>query len=349
MPLTDIQLRALSFENGQRDYRDRDGLFVRVGRKTKTFMVTIHTGTKRKRVAIGRYPELSLSNARKLAQQHRSAAIQEPEIRLTFEQALESYYRIHGPKQRPVTREECQRLLNKHFRPTLASVPIDKVTTAQLATILDSITHASVRRCAQVFLRAFFNWSYKRGYIEQNPTTRLEAPPEITSRDHVPTLEEIARIWHACPDSDYGQIIKLCIVSGQRIGQWMHYQPEYRQSDVIIWPAAAMKSNRPHALPVTPLLASLLPSQPFSWRMNVRSKRRLDTASGVSGWRHHDMRRLVATVMVDELGVSDRVVEAILAHASGSQVSRTYMRAKLLQPMREALELWERKLAEILR
>jgi Arm DNA-binding domain len=117
--LTDAKLRALPCETGQRDYPDRDGLFVRVGRKTKTFMVAIHAGSQRQRVALGRYPDLSLSAAR--ARELRTEAANKPDTpQLTFEEALEAYFRIHGPKQRPVTRKESRRILNKHFRPYLA-------------------------------------------------------------------------------------------------------------------------------------------------------------------------------------------------------------------------------------
>ena len=88
--LTDAKLRSLHFEAGQRDYPDRDGLFVRVGTKTKTFMVTVHTHGKRQRVALGRYPDLTLSRAREIARQKRTEALSAPETsQLTFADALE--------------------------------------------------------------------------------------------------------------------------------------------------------------------------------------------------------------------------------------------------------------------
>ena len=76
--------------------------------------------------------------------------------------------------------------------------------------------------------------------------------------------------------------------------------------------------------------------------MDSHYKERLAKASGTSGWTHHDFRRLFATVTADELGVAPHVIEAVLAHASGSQVARVYNRAKHLQPMREALLAYEK-------
>ena len=69
MPLNDAKLRALPFGEQQREYPDRGGLYVRVGRKTKTFMLTIQQDGARKRIAIGRYPDIGLAKARELARE----------------------------------------------------------------------------------------------------------------------------------------------------------------------------------------------------------------------------------------------------------------------------------------
>lgn len=72
-----------------------------------------------------------------------------------------------------------------------------------------------------------------------------------------------------------------------------------------------------------------------------RVSKELMAASGTAGWHRHDIRRSVVTGMV-ELGVSPHVVEAIVNHVSGSRggVAGVYNKAKLLGPMRDALQLW---------
>ena len=77
--LTDAKLRSLPFEQGQRDYPDRDGLFVRVGRKTKTFMATVYVTGKRQRIAIGHYPDIGLSAARARVRELKSEAANKSE------------------------------------------------------------------------------------------------------------------------------------------------------------------------------------------------------------------------------------------------------------------------------
>lgn len=352
MPLTDAKLRSLPFENGQRDYPDRDGMFIRVGKQTKTFMLLIRT-PRRKRVSLGHFPNLSLAKARELARDKLAQArlVKTGTGSVRFADALDTYYRTHGPQQRQTTRAECQRLLDKHFRAPLGRRNLEDIRTSTIAAILDAIPSHAIRRNSYVFLRAFFNWSYKRGYIEQSPVARLEPPPASKPRERVLTADELVRIWHACPDTEYGSIIKLCILSGQRIGQWMHFKLEYRQGNtgkygevpgtLIVWPGAAMKAGRPHTLPLTPMMAELLKEAPFSWKMDGRCKRRLDRASGVTGWVQHDLRRSWATIAAEQLDIEPHIIDTVLAHATGSAVSRTYNRAIHLPKIRKALESYD--------
>jgi integrase len=67
----------------------------------------------------------------------------------------------------------------------------------------------------------------------------------------------------------------------------------------------------------------------------------LDAASGVTGWRLHDLRRTVATGM-QRLGVNLQTVEAVLGHTSGSRagVVGIYQRHDYANEKRAALEAW---------
>jgi hypothetical protein len=261
LALNDLRLRSLPFEDGQRDYQDDSarGLFVRIGRKRKTFMLAI--GKPRRRIAIGHYPDLSLSKAREKARDLLAEARlrkDEPQP-IRFEEALESFYRIHGADQRPVTRKECQRLLNKHFRPHLAGKQLAEIKTTDLAHLLDRIESPSSRRNSRSYLAAFFHWTFRRGYIDTNPTSRLERGKAPQSRDRIVSDAELLSIWNACPDDDYGLVVRLCILTGQRIGQWVYFKPGYITGDMITWLASAMKAGKMHTVPLTSTVCDLIP------------------------------------------------------------------------------------------
>ena len=85
---------------------------------------------------------------------------------------------------------------------------------------------------------------------------------------------------------------------------------------------------------------------PFSdWH---RNKQRLNRASGVKDWVHHDLRRVWATIAAEKLDVQPHIIDAVLAHQSGTAVSRIYNRARYLSAMRDAIETWERYLHNLL-
>jgi len=66
-------------------------------------------------------------------------------------------------------------------------------------------------------------------------------------------------------------------------------------------------------------------------------------------WRLHDLRRTVATVMADKLGVLPHIVEAVLNHVSGHRagVAGVYNRAKYEAEMRQALHAWSDHLTAV--
>ena len=89
-------------------------------------------------------------------------------------------------------------------------------------------------------------------------------------------------------------------------------------------------------------LALVFPGErgtPFSgWS---KAKSALDTASGVSGWWLHDLRRTLATGL-QRLGVRLEVTEAVLNHLSGSRagVVGIYQRHDWAEEKRAALDAW---------
>lgn len=74
-------------------------------------------------------------------------------------------------------------------------------------------------------------------------------------------------------------------------------------------------------------------------------KREIDRLSGTSGWTIHDIRRTVRSKFA-ELRVPREVARKIMNHEDG-KVDRVYNRHEYLVEKREALELWETTLLEL--
>jgi integrase len=341
-------LRTLPCSEQQHDIFDEivPGLFVRAGKRRKSFMLTVRVNGRRTRRCIGHYPEIGLAAARQkardlLAEARPSRSAETPPT-LTFDAALETYYRVHGPSQRPQSQAQCRWCLEK-FRPFLGQSELTAIRTVQIMPILDAMK-PGVRRNSFVYLRGFFNWCYRRGYLDASPIARLKGPGASTPREHVIDDKDLVKIWHAAPETDYGAIIRLCILSGQRIGQWARFRPDYYHPEgkMLVWPAEGMKGGKVHVLPATDRIVDLIERRADlpPWSMpDSRSKERLDQQSGVTGWTHHDLRRTFATKCA-ELSVPPFVIERILAHAM-PRIQATYQRHSWLPEMRAALTLFE--------
>src|SRR5258708_29785221 len=140
MRLTDQTIRGLPFaESGQRDYPDNmvAGLAVRVGTRTKTFVLITRKGGVRKRRTLGPYdpPHFTLAMAREKAKDilaaERLAKIEEP--RTTFEEAFEIYDRVHVSKLRPQSQRQIRRTLNNRFRPALGKKYLTDIKATHIA------------------------------------------------------------------------------------------------------------------------------------------------------------------------------------------------------------------------
>jgi integrase len=125
--------------------------------------------------------------------------------------------------------------------------------------------------------------------------------------------------------------------------------------DTIKLEGARTKNSEAHLIPLSAPAKTLLDSMPriagsdfvftttgekpiSGWR---QPKIKLDTASGVTGWRIHDLRRTVATGL-QKLGVTLQTVEAVLGHTSGSRggIVGVYQRHDFADEKRAALEAW---------
>jgi integrase len=208
---------------------------------------------------------------------------------------------------------------------------------------------------ARAALSAMFNWAIRQGYeIAANPVLGTNQI-EVKSRDRVLTKAELAAIWRQCKDDDYGRIVRLLILMGQRRDEVGRMQWSELDLDRKVWviPGDRTKNHKEHILPLTDAAIALLPER---WRDYVfgpktgfanwgNSRAKLN---GVDDFRLHDLRRTCATGMA-ELGVLPHIIEAILNHVSGHKagVAGIYNKARYLEEMRAALTKWSQHIEQI--
>ena len=155
-------------------------------------------------------------------------------------------------------------------------------------------------------------------------------------RQRILTEDEIKSVWHAASDAGmFGVLVKLLLATAQRREDWAEAKwSELTGLDgdypLLTVPAARYKVGRVHEVPLPPLAVGLLQSLPrfagSDWIFTIngtnplssftRPKRKLDEASGVTGWTLHDLRRTGRTIMAN-LELADETAERVLGHSLG--------------------------------
>jgi integrase len=300
-----------------------------------------------------------------------------------FGAELQRYLEHKRAAMKPRAFAEVERHLMTHAKPLHRSTltEIDRRTIALQLAEIEMTSGPVARNRVRSSLSAFFAWSIREGLLEINPVAGTGKAYEGGSRDRILSEDEIAQIWAALQPDQFGDIVRLLILSGQRrdeIGGLRWREIDFSRN-VIVLPPVRTKNKREHTIPLSPLARAILERQPR--RKNADSVPRdlvfghgqggfsgwsdckvaLDErvlaarqtsdpkAKPLPNWRLHDLRRTAATVMADRLGVLPHVIEAVLNHVSGHRagVAGVYNRAIYEAEMREALGLWAERVQAI--
>jgi integrase len=344
------------------------GLRIREG-GSRVWIFQYSRDGRARRMTLGKFPKLSAREAREmvgplahLVGLGRDPAAEKQESRTdkeTLGEAVMAYLQVKKSELRPRTFVETERYLSETAK-SLHSRPLEAITQKEIASVLTRIADESGNATANRFranLAALYAWAARQGKVTVNPVSLTEKRPE-QSRDRVLTDAELAAIWHVLPASDYGAIVKLLMMTGQRrdeIGGLRWSEIDLSGDGVIHLPKERTKNRRPHMVPLSPAARAILASlreqagdrefvfgrgQGFSgWSA---SKAALDAElPKMPDWTLHDLRRTAATGMA-KLGVNLPVIERALNHISGSfdGIVGVYQRHDFNGERREAMDKW---------
>lgn len=328
--LTDLTVRSLPHpESGDTKYWDTvtPGFGVRVTSRSKSFFVV--RGEKRQLTTIGRYPAISLQDARKEAKRL-LATYDGSKASVSHSEALGAYLDDCRKRLRPRTVEEYERPLRQG--PDIA------LTDYTRKTITSTDPHVLMS------WKVYFNWCVKHELVDKNPFVHTKV--SYGERSRVLTDEEITIIMNY-DDPPFSDILKLCLLTGQRKGEVTQFQPAWIHDDTITIPAEVAKNGKEHTIPFNLYTAQYLQrSQHVTFNGFSKAKARIDRLHPLPHWTIHDLRRTFATIHA-RIGTPIHVVEAMLNHRSGtvSGVAAIYIRHNFLCEMRDACLKYERHIA----
>jgi integrase len=178
------------------------------------------------------------------------------------------------------------------------------------------------------------------------------------ARDRVLNDTEIKALWQALLHIPYpfGPFTHLLLLTAQRRDEVANMRWSEIDGDLWTIPRERYKNGRANTVPLTEPVQSILAALPRSGEYVFtttghtpisgfsKAKAAIDRASGVMGWRLHDLRRTARSLM-SRAGISSEIAERVLGHAIPG-VAGVYDRHGYVPEKRDALQ---RLAAEIAR
>lgn len=341
------------------------GLAVRVtDRGAKSFYVYRWYNDRPQQIRLGTYPDLTIEQARKKAEglnnqiaegEDPNAARREERQAKTFGELFEWY--IAQPKKSGDRGErtiaEYRKLVKSYLGPLVNRKPT-QIAARDVEALHQQVGKEHGRYAANRMLalvRAVFNKAIKKGLIKgTNPAAGVEAFAE-KSRDRRLMPHEIARFLTAVtedPSETMRDYVLLSLYTGARKANVLAMRWDELDVDAHTWRIPVTKNGTAQLIPLEDAEIDILSrrraaaSSPWVFPGTGASGhladpkagwQRILESAGINDLRIHDLRRSLASFMVDG-GASMAVIGKVLNHKSQATTA-VYARVSM-DPQREA-------------
>ncbi len=279
--LTDRFVSGTKAKNAPVDYFDakNPGLNLRVtpkGVRTWSVIFTSPKDGKRARLTLGRYPQTPLSRARALAIEARGHVDEGKDPRdvyaarggaMTVRALIASYLDKHvRPNLRSA--KAIERRFTKNVLPIIGNLPLGDLHKREINRVVDPILKrgkpVEAARCFED-VRALFRWGVARGDLDYNPMDGMRKPATSQPRERVLSDAEVKALWAALPTAlprskAVQRIIKLCLLTAQRVGEVSGMMLPELYIDRRLWkiPGARTKNKHTHVVPLSDLAVEVI-------------------------------------------------------------------------------------------
>jgi integrase len=346
-----------------------------------------HAGRQR-RMTFARSPEWSVTAARDRARELRREVdlghdplAERDQIRAVprVQDLIDRYLKEHVTRLSTMNAADQKSMVAKLIAPHWGKKLVTEITKAEVGKLLEKIAEGRARphkakpnnrarklqgpkptpvranRVGEV-LRKMFNLAIEWGWREDNPANgfyrRVESPRErfLTKGE----IDRLAAVLDADPDQRAAGIIRICMLTGARVGEVRQARFEQFNLELGIWskPAATTKQRKVHRVPISEDVAAIVrqrhllvpkgnpwlfpgdvPGQPV--KEIRRFWLRVQKEAGIEDARIHDLRHTFASLLVNG-GASLEMIGKLLGH---TQMQTTQRYAHLLDaPLRAGLD-----------
>jgi integrase len=379
-------------------YGDGRGLWLLVdpnGKKSWAFFYTIDK--RRRQMGLGSIELLGLDAARDEALRLRKLVKRgiDPLAQIEAERAANRGTILPGEKLTPTFEEVAEKViaqrkakmtnrkaadqwpntLKTYVYPTIGAVPVNRITTSDVSTILETIWEEKNETASRVRqrIKTVLDYAARHDWIEEATLAKLartmsdfkkRSPEEVEGHKALPVDEApgfMARLREK--EAISAKALQFLILTGGRSGQVREATWEEIDLDAALWvvPKERMKKRHSdHRVPLAPDAVALLrtlyrerestllfpsPLKPGS-PVSDNTMRKLMREMGEGDAVPHGFRSTFSTWAADQ-GYDSQLIEAALHHKDENKVRKAYQRTDFLERRRPLMEEWAAYLAGI--
>ena len=371
MTLNDRQIRNAKPQEKPYKLADGGGLYLYVTPKgTKSFRLKFRFDGKEQVLTIGKYPHVSLSEARAMAEtaktqiaqginpaaQKQAEKQQAQEAALnTFAAVAKEWHRVHQCSPNHAAR--IWRYMETDVLPHIGSLQLDEIRVSDIQALLERVMARNVGNTAEKirqWIGVVYEYAAQRELTERNPAKRLKGfveKRETVHRRALP-LSELKtfyqRLKEARIDPANRIALLLLILTFPRSNELRGAQWGEIDFQAAVWtiPKERMKMKREHKIPLSAWSLELLHelhaitghgTQLFPSRTKIGgyiSENTLNKIIERIGFKElttlHGFRSLASSTL-NEKGFNPDAIELQLAHQPSDKIRAAYNRADYWQ------------------
>jgi integrase len=273
--LTDVQLRkwikARALIAGKSDGGGLTFTLSKAG--TAAWVLRYRVGNKPRELTLGRYPDLSLADARDCAATERARIIKGADpasdkriaritraTARTYRDLAEDYMVRAAPSLSERTRKEIRRYLDKDILPRVGGLPISGISPAEIVHLVETVAARSKNVARRTFeiISTIFAHGVAKHLAGTNPCTTLRISAIVGAKMPRERLklhtEELRTLLSKLPQftAENALCVRILLTTAVRKSELIGARWEEIDLDNAVWrlPAARNKSGRDFTIPL---------------------------------------------------------------------------------------------------
>jgi integrase len=347
---------------------DEKGLYLYVSTTGgKSWRANFSVSGKQQTRTYGRWPGMTLGEARKAHGQAKEGTQEPSKSAHTFRQVAKDWLRTKLPSlSNPKHRGQVEATLERFAYPAIGDKPIDQIERMDLTEAVKAVQKGDRIETAHRVagrITAVFDYALDSGLLDKHPAANL-------TRVLIP--RKVKKPMASIPPEEAGQLLRDILTYPEpvtrlgllllahtfvRVGELRGMRKDEFKEGGAVWviPEDRMKLRLPHVVPLTAQSRAIVselsalsdeelvldspaqPGHPISENTLLFALYRLGYRGRMTA---HGFRALASTVLNEQSGFPHDVIERQLAHKETDAVRAAYNRAEYLPKRRELMTWW---------